>query len=103
MCLELSQWEGKGTTTGNPIMLNSCKSGDDRQSFLWDETYNTFTIPMDPKGDDDRAQDLCMGTKRKYDWKLEAGMGVYGVNCDGDSEVEGDVFWTMPPNYELSY
>ena len=54
-------------------------------------------------GDDDRAQDLCMGTKRKYDWKLEAGMGVYGVNCDGDSEVEGDVFWTMPPKYELSY
>ena len=77
--------------------------GDDRQSFLWDETYNTFTIPMDPKGDDDRAQDLCMGTKRKYDWKLEEGMGVYGVNCDGDSEVEGDVFWTMPPKYELSY
>ena len=65
--------------------------------------HNTFTIPMDPKGDDDRAQDLCMGTKRKYDWKLEAGMGVYGVNCDGDSEVEGDVFWTMPPKYELSY
>ena len=103
MCLELSQWEGKGTTTGNPIMLNSCKSGNDRQSFLWDETYNTFTIPMDPKGDDDRAQDLCMGTKRKYDWKLEAGMGVYGVNCDGDSEVEGDVFWTMYPKYKLSY
>ena len=64
---------------------------------------HTFTIPMDPKGDDDRAQDLCMGTKRKYDWKLEAGMGVYGINCDGDSEVEGDVFWTMPPDYRLSY
>jgi len=26
-----------------------------------------------------------------------------GVNCDGDSEVEGDVFWTMYPKYKLSY
>ena len=28
---------------------------------------------------------------------------VVGVNCDGDSEVQGDVFWTMYPKYKLSY
>ena len=28
---------------------------------------------------------------------------IMGVNCDGDSEVEGDVFWTMYPKYKLSY
>ena len=66
-------------------------------------SYATIPSGDCQTGDDDRAQDLCMGTKRKYDWKLEAGMGVYGVNCDGDSEVEGDVFWTMPPDYRLSY
>ena len=71
-----------------------------RQAPSW---LSLSACSLSPKGDDDRAQDLCMGTKRKYDWKLEAGMGVYGVNCDGDSEVEGDVFWTMPPDYRLSY
>jgi len=105
MCLDLSG--GEDATTGSPIRLNSCKDGDDNQSFLWDETYNTFTIPMDPSGDDDRLGDLCMGTKRKYGEKLDAGgrgkFLVVGVNCDGDSEVEGDVFWTMPPDYRLSY
>ena len=28
---------------------------------------------------------------------------LVGVNCDGDSEVQGDVFWTMYPKYKLSY
>ena len=30
-------------------------------------------------------------------------MAARVVNCDGDSEVEGDVFWTMYPKYKLSY
>ena len=76
---------------------------DDNQSFWWDEDYNTFSLPMDPS-DDDRLEGLCMGTKRTYDEKLKPGkFEIMGVNCDGDSEVEGDVFWTMYPKYKLSY
>ena len=102
LCLDLKG--GEDATTGSPIRLNSCKDGDDNQSFTYDETYNTFTIPMDPTGDDDRLEELCMGTKRTYDEKLTPGkFEVVGVNCDGDSEVEGDVFWTMYPKYKLSY
>ena len=29
--------------------------------------------------------------------------GVSPAESGDDSEVEGDVFWTMPPKYELSY
>ena len=68
------------------------------------EDYNLFTIPMDPKGDDDNLEDLCMGTKRTYDEKLEEGkFELVGVNCGGDSFVEGDVLFTMYPKYELAY
>ena len=107
LCLDLKG--GEDATTGSPIVLNRCKVNDDdiydddNQSFWWDEDYNTFSLPMDPS-DDDRLEGLCMGTKRTYDEKLKPGkFEIMGVNCDGDSEVEGDVFWTMPPKYELSY
>ena len=66
--------------------------------------FTTFTIPMDPTGDDDRFGDLCMGTKRTYDEKLEQGkFELVGVNCGGDSFVEGDVLFTMYPEYKLAY
>ena len=59
---------------------------------------------MDPKGDDDNLEDLCMGTKRTYGEKLEEGkFELVGVNCGGDSFVEGDVLFTMYPKYELAY
>ena len=68
------------------------------------EDYNLFTIPMDPTGDDDNLEDLCMGTQRTYDEKLKQGkFELVGVNCGGDSFVEGDVLFTMYPKYELSY
>ena len=64
----------------------------------------TFAGSMDPKGDDDNLEDLCMGTKRTYDEKLEEGeFELVGVNCGGDSFVEGDVLFTMYPKYELAY
>ena len=45
-----------------------------------------------------------MGVKRSYGEKLQTNkFEVVGVNCYGDSFVEGDVFWTMPPKYELAY
>ena len=108
LCLDLKG--GEDATTGSPIVLNSCKLNeegdqydDDNQSFWWDEDYNTFSLPMDPS-DDDRLEGLCMGTKRTYDEKLKPGkFEIMGVNCDGDSEVEGDVFWTVYPKYKLSY
>ena len=75
-----------------------------RPSAILALSYNTFTIPMDPKGDDDNLEDLCMGTKRTYDEKLEEGkFELVGVNCGGDSFVEGDVLFTMYPKYELAY
>ena len=102
LCLDLKG--GEDATTGSPIRLNSCKDGDDNQSILYDEDYNLFTIPMDSKGDDDRYDDLCMGTQRTYDQQLETGkFELVGVNCGGDSFVEGDVLFTMYPKYKLSY
>ena len=71
---------------------------------LYSTTYNTFTLPMDTKGDDDYLEDLCMGVKRSYDSKLKPHkFEVVGVNCGDDSFVEGDVFWTLYPKYELAY
>ncbi len=104
LCLDLKG--GDDATTGSPIVLNSCKDvfEDDNQAFFYQEDYNLFTIPMDPKGDDDNLEDLCMGTKRTYDEKLEEGkLELVGVNCGGDSFVEGDVLFTMYPKYELAY
>jgi len=102
LCLDLVG--GEDATTGSPIRLNSCKDDDDNQSLWYNEDYNTFTIPMDPTGDDDRFGDLCMGTKRTYDEKLKQGkFELVGVNCGGDSFVEGDVLFTMYPQYKLSY
>ena len=79
--------------------------GSPRQNgLLLDTTYNTFTLPMDTKGDDDYLEDLCMGVKRSYDSKLKPHkFEVVGVNCGDDSFVEGDVFWTLYPKYELAY
>jgi hypothetical protein len=102
LCLDMKG--GEDATTGSPIVLNSCKDGDDNQSIFYDEDYNLFTIPMDPTGDDDRLEDLCMGTQRTYDEKLKQGkFELVGVNCGGDSFVEGDVLFTMYPKYKLSY
>ena len=104
LCLDLKG--GDDATTGSPIVLNSCKDvfEDDNQAFFYQEDYNLFTIPMDPKGDDDNLEDLCMGTKRTYDEKLEEGkFELVGVNCGGDSFVQGDVLFTMYPKYELAY
>ena len=57
-----------------------------------------------PKGDDDNLEDLCMGTQRTYNEKLQPGeFELVGVNCGGDSFVEGDVLFTMYPKYELAY
>ena len=59
---------------------------------------------MDAEEDDENLEDVCMGLKRSYDEKLKPGkFDVGGVNCYGGSFVEGDVFWTMPPKYELAY
>ena len=47
----------------------------------------------------------CQGPQlRTYDEKLKPGkFELVGVNCDGDSFVEGDVLFTMYPKYKLSY
>ena len=77
---------------------NKCK--DPSHPSHYDKKPNGATC----QGDDDNLEDLCMGTKRTYDEKLKPGkFEIMGVNCDGDSEVEGDVFWTMYPKYKLSY
>ena len=74
------------------------------QSFWYDETYNTFTIPMDPTGDDNRYDDLCMGTTRSFDSKLKPGKyDLVGVNCEDGTSAEGDILFTMYPKYTLSY
>jgi hypothetical protein len=102
LCVDLKG--GESATTGSPVVLNSCKDMDDNQSWHYDPTYNTFTVPMDAEEDDENLEDVCMGLKRSYDEKLKPGkFEVVGVNCYGDSFVEGDVFWTMPPKYELAY
>jgi hypothetical protein len=102
LCLDIKG--GEDATTGSPIVLNSCKDDDDNQSFWYDETYNTFTIPMDPTGDDARYDDLCMGTTRSFDSKLKPGKyDLVGVNCEDGTSAEGDILFTMYPKYTLSY
>ena len=59
---------------------------------------------MDPTGDDARYGDICMGTTRSFDSKLKPGKyDLVGVNCEDGTSAEGDILFTMYPQYKLSY
>jgi len=102
-CLDLEG--GEDATTGSTVVLNSCKGEeDDNQEWEYLEDYNTFRIPLDVADDTSRFGDLCMGTKRSFDEKLKPDTyEVVAVNCEDGSSEEGDILFTMPPKYELSY
>ena len=43
----------------------------------------------------------CLGVEDHHN--VQDGTKLMGVNCGGDSFVEGDVLFTMYPKYELAY
>ena len=90
----------KGFRKGKAPMdvVTSIYGPEIRQEVLWDLASKSFSKQAQEK-------DLKIVSRPNLvPEKLEEGkFELVGVNCGGDSFVEGDVLFTMYPKYELAY